>query len=89
MKSIYVGNLPYQTTPSELSDYFRPYGTVHEVTLIHDRMTGRPRGFGFVRMDDQAAEAAVNALNGSIMGGRTLKVNIAREREQRPAVSGV
>jgi RNA recognition motif-containing protein len=85
MKSIYVGNLPFKVTESELSEYFSSFGTVHDVKLINDRETGRPRGFGFVRMDDEAALAAIRALDGSDMGGRKLKINEAREREARPA----
>jgi len=84
MKSIYVGNLPFKTTESELSEYFSSFGAVHDVKLINDRDTGRPKGFGFVRMDDEAADSAVAALDGSDMGGRKLKINIAREREARP-----
>lgn len=87
MKSIYVGNLPFKTTEAELSEFFSSFGTVHDVKLINDRETGRPRGFGFVRMDDAAADAAVAALDGSDMGGRRLKVNIAREREARPVAA--
>lgn len=84
MKSIYVGNLPFKTTEAELSDVFSEFGQVQDVKLINDRATGRPRGFGFVLMDDEGALKAIAALNGTQMGGRTLKLNEAREREARP-----
>lgn len=80
MKRIYVGNLPYTTTDSELNELFAPHGAVHSAAVIMDRMTGRSRGFGFVEMDDDAAMAAIQALNGFEMGGRDLRVNEAQER---------
>ncbi len=80
MKKIYVGNLPYTATESEIRDIFGQYGTVHSVSLITDRETGRPRGFGFVEMDDTEADAAISGLGGQDLGGRTLRVNEARER---------
>lgn len=80
MKSIYVGNLPFKVTESELAEFFSQFGKVYDVKLINDRDTGRPRGFGFVRMDDEPALAAIAAVDGTQMGGRTLKVNEARER---------
>lgn len=80
MKSIYVGNLPFSATEDEVRDLFSEYGTVHEARLMMDRETGRPRGFGFVKMDDQEAEAAIKALNGKSMGGRNLRINEAEER---------
>jgi RNA recognition motif-containing protein len=84
-KKIYVGNLPFTATESELRELFERHGTVHSVTLIEDRDTGRPRGFGFVEMDDDAADAAIAALSGTVLGGRTLNINEARPR---PAQSG-
>jgi RNA recognition motif-containing protein len=81
-KRIYVGNLPFTTTEEELSDLFAQHGTVHSVDLISDRQTGRPRGFGFVEMDEDAANAAITALDGMEYGGRTLRVNEAMERRQ-------
>ena len=83
---IYVGNLSFETAESELRELFSQYGEVHEVTLITDRDTGRPKGFGFVEMrNDQEARAAIGALDGSEVGGRSIKVNEARPRTERPA----
>ncbi|MDR1871582.1 MAG: RNA-binding protein [Deltaproteobacteria bacterium] len=83
MKTIYVGNLPFSSTQAEISDLFGRYGTVHSVNLISDRETGRPRGFGFVEMDPEQALLAIEALNGIELGGRSLRVNEARGREER------
>ncbi|MDR0621909.1 MAG: RNA-binding protein [Deltaproteobacteria bacterium] len=88
MKTIYVGNLPFSSTQAEISDLFSRFGTVHSVNLISDRETGRPRGFGFVEMDPDQAQAAIEALNGSELGGRSLRVNEARGREERGGRSG-
>lgn len=82
-KKIYVGNLPFRTTETEVRELFAQYGTVHDVRLITDRETGRPRGFGFVEMDEGEADAAIQALDGTEMGGRNLRVNEARERGER------
>ncbi len=79
-KTIYVGNLPYSATEDELRDLFGQHGEVTSVKLISDRDTGRFRGFGFVEMDDNDAGAAIETLNGSDFGGRSLRVNEARER---------
>jgi len=80
---IYVGNLSFETTESEVKELFGGHGEVDEVTLITDRDTGRPRGFGFVQMsDEQAARNAINALDGKELGGRQLKVNEARARTE-------
>lgn len=84
MKSIYVGNLPFSATEDELRDLFEPFGSVSSVKLISDRETGRPRGFGFVEMDDSGALKAIQELNGKDMGGRTLRINEAQERAPRP-----
>jgi RNA recognition motif-containing protein len=81
MTKIYVGNLPYSATEDELRELFSAHGEVSSVSLVNDRETGRPRGFGFVEMASEEAEAAIQALDGSQMGGRTLKVNEARPRE--------
>ena len=79
---LFVGNLSYDTTENDLQDAFSAHGTVVSVNLIQDRTTGRPRGFGFVTMEDaNAAQAAIAALNGKDVGGRALTVNEARERE--------
>lgn len=82
MKKIYVGNLPYSATDGEIRDLFGEHGTVESVSLISDRETGRPRGFGFVEMDDDGATAAISALDGKDMGGRSLRVNEARPRRE-------
>lgn len=79
-KRIYVGNLPFSTSEDEVRRLFEAYGTVHEVDLITDRETGRPRGFGFVEMEDEGANEAIGALNGTELGGRTLRVSEAKER---------
>jgi cold-inducible RNA-binding protein len=80
-KKLYVGNLPYSTTDNDLETMFAAYGSVQSAQVITDRDTGRSKGFGFVEMDN--AEAAIEALNGKDMGGRTLTVNEARPREDR------
>lgn len=79
---IYVGNLSFNTSESELRQLFEAHGAVTSVSLVMDRETGRPRGFGFVEMsDDDQARAAMNALNGTNVGGRDLTVNEAKPRE--------
>jgi RNA recognition motif-containing protein len=83
-KRIYVGNLPYSATEEEVRQLFAQHGTVHEVKLITDRETGKLRGFGFVEMDAPAADAAIQALDGTDLGGKSLRVNEARERKERP-----
>ncbi len=83
MKSIYVGNLPFNTTEDEVRNTFEQYGEVGSVKLISDRDTGRPRGFGFVEMEGASADAAIQALDGASFGGRTLRVNEARPRQPR------
>jgi len=79
-KKIYVGNLPFDATTEAVRAAFEAYGTVYDVSLINDRQTGRPRGFGFVEMDSQGAGEAIAALDEKDFGGRNLKVNEARER---------
>ncbi len=83
-KSIYVGNLPFTASDSEVRDAFAAYGNVINVSLPTDRETGRPRGFGFVEMDDADADKAISALDGTDFGGRSLRVNEARSRDDRP-----
>jgi len=83
-KKIYCGNLPFSATEAEIRTLFEQFGTVHEVNLITDRETGRPRGFGFIQMDDDNADEAISKLNGTELGGRSLRVNVARERTSRP-----
>lgn len=87
-KRIYVGNLPFSATESEIRELFEAQGTVHEVSIITDRETGRSRGFGFVAMDEEDAQKAISALNGTNMGGRDLQVNEARERQSRGGGGG-
>lgn len=82
-KSIYVGNLPFSATEDDVRSLFETHGTVHSVKLIADRETGRPRGFGFVEMDQAEAEAAIKALNGADNGGRPMRVNMAEEKKPR------
>lgn len=82
MKKIYVGNLPFSATEGELRELFSEHGTVQSVSLVSDRETGRPRGFGFVEMADDGAQAAIRALDGTDLGGRTLRVNEARPRTE-------
>jgi RNA recognition motif-containing protein len=79
-KRLYVGNLPFDATRDEVRTAFEAHGTVYEVSLVTDRDTGRPRGFGFVEMDSAGATAAIEALDNKDFGGRDLKVNEARER---------
>jgi RNA recognition motif-containing protein len=87
MAKIYVGNLAFSTTEQELRDLFAEHGTVGSVSLITDRETGQPRGFGFVEMSD-GAERAISQLDGKEVGGRTLKVNEARPREDNRGGGG-
>lgn len=79
-KKLYVGNLSFSSTEEDVRDHFAPYGEVISVNLITDRETGRLRGFGFVEMDDEGANAAIAALDGKELAGRTLKVNEAQEK---------
>ena len=79
-KRLYVGNLPFSATVEEVRKAFEAHGTVHEVSLVEDRETGRPRGFAFVEMDAAGAIAAIEKLDGTEFGGRDLRVNEARER---------
>lgn len=82
--NIYVGNLSYALSESELRDAFANFGAVSSVKILTDRETGRSRGFGFVEMPNRAeGEAAVANLNGKDVGGRPLRVNEARPRERR------
>jgi len=86
---LFVGNLSFQTTENDLQDAFAAYGTVVEANLMMDRMSGRPRGFGFVTMSSaEEAQKAIDALNGKELGGRALTVNVARPREERSGGGG-
>ena len=89
MKNIYVANLPYSTGDDELRQAFEAHGAVDKATVIKDRDTGRSRGFGFVEMaNDDEANAAIEAMNGSEMDGRPLTVNEARPRAPRSGGGG-
>ncbi len=79
-KKLYVGNLSFSTSEDEIRNVFGAYGEVLSVALITDRETGRLRGFGFVEMDDEGAMAAIQGVNGTEVGGRTLKVNEAQDK---------
>lgn len=83
-KTLYVGNLPYSASDDDIEELFSKHGAVHSIKLISDRETGRFRGFGFVEMDGDEALAAMEALDGTDFGGRTLRVNEARDRKDRP-----
>lgn len=83
---LFVGNLSFDTTENDLQDAFTAYGTVTETNLMMDRMTNRPRGFGFVTMStNEEAQKAIAGLHGQDLGGRALTVNVAKPREERPA----
>jgi RNA recognition motif-containing protein len=85
MTNIYVGNLSYQLSEDELREAFAAFGDVSSVKIITDRATGQSKGFGFVEMAGKAeAEEAIRQLDGSALGGRNIRVNEARPREDRP-----
>jgi RNA recognition motif-containing protein len=89
MKNLYVGNLPHSTTEAELRSVFEAHGAVEKVSMVTDRDTGRSRGFAFVEMTDAGeAEKAIAALNGTDLGGRTLKINEAKPKTERPGGFG-
>jgi len=89
MKNLYVGNLPHSTTEAELRNIFETHGAVEKITLVTDRDTGRSCGFGFVEMTNASeAEKAMAALNGSDVGGRTLTINEAKPKSDRPRGGG-
>ena len=88
-KKLYVGNMGYDVSSSELEQLFTPHGTVQSAEVINDRTTGRSKGFGFVEMgSDQEAQAAITALNGHDHSGRALTVNEAKPRESRSGGGG-
>jgi RNA recognition motif-containing protein len=86
---LFVGNLSFNTTENDLNDAFAAFGSVTEANLMMDRMSGRPRGFGFVTMSSAAeAQAAIDGLNGKELDGRALTVNVAKPREERSGGGG-
>ncbi len=88
-KKLYVGNLPYTVSDSDLQRLFEPHGAVQSAQVVVDRDTGRSKGFGFVEMETgEAAQAAISALNGQEFSGRSLTVNEARPREERGGGGG-
>jgi RNA recognition motif-containing protein len=84
MRTIYVGNLPFEASEQDVQDLFGQYGEVAKVSLVNDRETGSPRGFGFVEMSPEQASTAIDALDGADYGGRNLRVNEARDKGARP-----
>src|SRR6201985_3262446 len=89
MKNLYVGNLPHSTTESELRTVFEAHGAVEKVSIVTDRETGRARGFAFVEMANAGeADKAIAALNGTELGGRTLTINEAKPKTDRPRGGG-
>lgn len=84
MTKLYVGNLPYSFNDSSLRDLFASFGPISSVQLIIDKMSGKSKGFGFVELEDDAAQNAINELNGKEVEGRALVVNVARPMEDRP-----
>jgi cold-inducible RNA-binding protein len=86
---LFVGNLSYSTGEAELRQAFEPFGSLRSVTIITDRMTGQPRGFGFVEYENESdAQRAIESLDGRDLGGRSLNVNVARERQSTPRFGG-
>jgi RNA recognition motif-containing protein len=82
-KKLYVGNLSFQTTESDVTDAFSQFGAVESVSIITDRDSGRSKGFGFVLMEEEGADKAIATLNGSQLNGRTLTVNEAKPMVRR------
>ena len=80
-KKLYIGNLPFSATEEEIRALFGAHASIESLNIITDRVTGRPRGFAFIEMDQEGAEGAMKALDGSDMGGRSLNVSEARERQ--------
>jgi RNA recognition motif-containing protein len=85
MTKLYVGNLPFTATEDTVRNLFSPHGTVEKLSLINDRDTGRPRGFGFIEMSSADASRAMQALNGKDFDGRALKIN---EAQDKPSSAG-
>ncbi|MEO6524086.1 MAG: RNA-binding protein [Mucilaginibacter sp.] len=87
--NIFVGSLPFKVEESELKEVFEEFGEVTSVKIITDRETGRSKGFGFIEMpDDEAAQKAINDVNGAELYGRTIVVNQAEEKKDRPSGGG-
>jgi RNA recognition motif-containing protein len=84
VKTLFLGNLPFSASEEDVKNLFGQHGEVAKVSLITDRETGLPRGFGYVEMEPEAAAKAIDALDGCEFGGRTLRVNEARDRGSRP-----
>jgi RNA recognition motif-containing protein len=87
MTKLYVGNLPFSATEDSVRTLFSAHGTVEKISLINDRDTGRPRGFGFIEMSSEDASRAMQALNGKDFDGRALKINEAQERPRTDGYS--
>jgi len=86
---LFVGNLSFNTSENDLHDAFAAHGTVTEANLMMDRVSGRPRGFGFITMSTpEEAQKAIEAMNGASMDGRALTVNVAKPREERAPGGG-
>ena len=89
MTNIYVGNLSFDVSEAQLQESFAAFGTVNKASVVTDRMTGRSRGFGFVEMaNDDESKAAIEGLNGSLLDGRTVTVNLAKPKADRPTGGG-
>jgi len=89
MKNIYVGNLDFNASEEQVRSLFEQYGAVDKVQLVRDRDSGQPRGFGFVEMvNDEEAEKAISAINGTALGGRSLNVSEARPKAERGGFGG-
>jgi len=89
MKSLFVGNISFQTSEADLTALFQPFGQIGRIHIVTDRETGRARGFAFVEMpNDAEAAKAIAALDGKELGGRNLKVNEARPKAERPRGNG-
>jgi RNA recognition motif-containing protein len=91
MAKIFVGNLSFDTSDDEVRELFAEHGDVQSVELVTDRDTGRPRGFGFVQMDEEGAAKAISALDGREVHGRNLRVDMAKDRprSRQPRYQGV
>ncbi len=89
MKNLFIGNMSFKTTESELRSLFEPFGAISRVNVVTDRDTGQARGFGFVEMtNDGEAQAAITSLNGKEVDGRALNVNEARPKPERSGARG-